>query len=107
MRALADLGMPPQIVMRHRIPHFGHLFHDDAYSAGYYSYLWSEVLDEDAWQAFKEAEGPWDRSVAQRLKDTILSVGNTLDPAQAYRNFRGRDPVIGPLLEARGFPVEE
>ena len=107
VRTLAELGMPPQIVMRHRIPHFGHIFQDDSYSAGYYSYLWAEVLDEDAWKAFEEAGGPWDAALARRLKETILSVGNTLDPAQAYRNFRGRDPVIAPLLEARGFPVEE
>ena len=65
------------------------------------------MLDEDAWKAFEEAGGPWDAALARRLKETILSVGNTLDPAQAYRNFRGRDPVIAPLLEARGFPVEE
>ncbi len=104
-KTLADLGMPSQIVMRHRIPHFAHVFHGDEYSAGYYSYLWSEVLDQDAWQAFKEADGPFDRKLARRLFETVLSVGDTVDPAQAYRNFRGRDPVIGPLLESRGFPV--
>jgi len=104
-RTLRELGMPPQIVMRHRLPQFGHLFHSDDYSAGYYSYLWSEVLDQDAWQAFKEAGGPWDQKLAGRLYEQVLSVGDTVDPAQAYRNFRGRDPEIAPLLRARGFPV--
>lgn len=105
-RVLGELGMPPQIVMRHRIPHFGHVFRGDDYSAGYYSYLWSEVLDQDTWQAFLEAGGPWDKQVALRFRDGILAVGNTRDPAQAYRDFRGRDPQIRALLEARGFPVE-
>ena len=105
-RILAEIGMPPQIVMRHRLPQFGHLFHSDSYSAGYYSYLWAEVLDQDAWRAFKEAGGPLDRQVAERFRKHVLSVGNTLDPAQAYRNFRGRDPEIAPLLEARGFPTQ-
>jgi peptidyl-dipeptidase Dcp len=97
--------MPPQIVMRHRIPQFGHIFSGDGYSAGYYSYLWSEVLDHDAYQAFMEAGGPYDKAVAKRLHDCILQVGNTVDPAQAYRNFRGRDASIVPLLKFRGFPV--
>jgi peptidyl-dipeptidase Dcp len=105
-RILAEIGMPPQIVMRHRLPQFGHLFHSDSYSAGYYSYLWAEVLDQDAWRAFKEAGGPLDKQVAERFRKHVLSVGNTLDPAQAYRNFRGRDPEIAPLLEARGFPTQ-
>ncbi len=104
-QTLDELGMPPQIVMRHRIPHFGHVFHGDEYSAGYYSYLWSEVLDQDAWQAFKEAGGPFDKRLARRLYDKVLSVGDTVDPAQAYRDFRGSDPTIAPLLESRGFPV--
>jgi peptidyl-dipeptidase Dcp len=104
-RTLAELGMPPQIVMRHRIPQFGHIFSGDGYSAGYYSYLWSEVLDHDAYQAFMEAGGPYDKTVAKRLHDCILQVGNTVDPAQAYRNFRGRDASIVPLLKFRGFPV--
>lgn len=102
---LAELGMPREMVMRHRIPQFSHLFSDDGYAAGYYSYLWSEVLDQDAWQAFKEASGPYDPDVARRFKERIMQVGNTLDPAQAYRNFRGRDASIVPLLKSRGFPV--
>lgn len=104
-QTLADLGMPPQMVMRHRLPHFNHLFSDDGYAAGYYSYLWSEVLDHDAYEAFLEAGGPWDPKVARRYRETIMQVGNTLDPAQAYRNFRGRDASIVPYLKDRGFPL--
>jgi len=102
---LADLGMPKEMVMRHRIPHFGHVFSGDGYAAGYYAYLWSEVLDHDAFEAFLEGDGPWDRAVAKRFHDDILCVGNTIDPAAAYRSFRGRDPSIEPLLRFRGFPV--
>ena len=103
--ALKDLGMPKEMIMRHRIPHFGHLFSDDGYAAGYYSYLWSEVLDHDAYEAFTEAGGPYDKAVARRFREQIMEVGNTLDSAQAYRNFRGRDASIVPLLKSRGFPV--
>jgi peptidyl-dipeptidase Dcp len=103
---LAAIGMPKEIVMRHRIPHFGHIFSDDGYAAGYYSYIWSEVLDHDAYQAFLEAGGPYDKAVAKRLHDCVLKVGNTVDPAVAYRNFRGKDPSIEPLLRYRGFPTD-
>lgn len=103
--ALQELGMPKEIIMRHRLPHFGHLFSSDGYAAGYYSYLWSEVLDHDAYQAFLEAGSPYDKGVARRFREHIMSVGNTLDSAQAYRNFRGRDPSIVPLLKSRGFPT--
>ncbi len=99
--------MPAQMAMRHRLPQFGHLFSSDDYAGGYYSYLWSAVLDNDAWEAFTEGQGPFDPAVAKRLKDAIMSVGNTLDPAQAYRNFRGRDPRIEALLRARGFASAE
>jgi len=102
-KTLAEIGMPAEIVMRHRTPQFAHIFADDGYSAGYYSYLWSAVLDEDAWNAFEEAGGPYDKAVAKRLHDDIMAVGNTVDPAQAYRNFRGRDPQVEALLRARGF----
>lgn len=101
--ALDSLGMPCEVVMRHRIPHFAHIFSSDAYSASYYSYLWAEVLDHDAFEAFMEAGGPFDKDVAKRLHDDIMCVGNSVDPAQAYRNFRGSDPEIGGLLRARGF----
>lgn len=102
-KELAALGMPREIIMRHRLPHFGHIFSDEYYAAGYYSYIWSDVLNQDAFEAFTEAGGPYDKKVAKRLHDTIMSVGNTIDPAQAYRNFRGRDPDIQALLKARGF----
>jgi peptidyl-dipeptidase Dcp len=100
--ALAELGMPREIVMRHRLPHFGHVFAGDGYSAGYYSYLWSDVLTADAYGAFTEAAGPYDRAVAARLKQ-LLALGNTVDPAEAYRAFRGQDPRVEALMRKRGF----
>lgn len=103
---LAELGMPREIVMRHRLPQFGHLFSSDAYSAGYYSYLWSETMDADTWAAFEEAGGPWDRTVADRFRTVLLSTGNETDRAEAYRVFRGRDPDVRALLAKRGFPTD-
>ena len=100
---LNALGMPREIVMRHRTPHFSHIFSSDSYSAGYYSYLWSDTLSADAFEAFTEAGGPWDKAVAKRLRDHIFSVGNTLDPAEAYRAFRGREAGIAALMRKRGF----
>ncbi len=106
--ALARVGgMPRQVALRHRLPHFDHLFGDDMYSAGYYSYLWSDVMAADAWQAFVEAGGPWDSGVNDRLRTHILSDGNSIDRAEAYRRFRGRDPDVRALLEARGFYAAE
>ncbi|MBP6105741.1 MAG: M3 family metallopeptidase [Steroidobacteraceae bacterium] len=102
---LAALGMPAEIVMRHRTPQFNHVFSSDGYSAGYYSYLWSDTITADAWDAFTEAGGPWDKDVAKRLRDNVFGVGNTIDPATAYRQFRGRDPGIAALMRKRGFPV--
>jgi peptidyl-dipeptidase Dcp len=102
-KTLADLGMPPEIVMRHRTPHFGHVFGSDGYSAGYYSYLWSDVLTADAFTAFTEADGPYDARVARRLRDYVFSVGNTIDPADGYRAFRGRDARVDALMVKRGF----
>ena len=104
---LAALGMPREIVMRHRTPQFGHVFSSDSYSAGYYSYLWSDVITADAYEAFTEGKGPYDKSVAERLRKYIFSVGNTVDPAEAYKNFRGRDPQIEALMKKRGFPVSK
>jgi peptidyl-dipeptidase Dcp len=101
---LAALGMPQEIVMRHRTPQFQHIF-SGGYSAGYYSYLWSDTLSADAWEAFLEASGPYDKAVAKRLHDDVFRVGNTVDPADGYRAFRGRDPGIGALMRKRGFPV--
>jgi peptidyl-dipeptidase Dcp len=103
---LAALGMPREIVMRHRTPHFGHVFGSDGYSAGYYSYLWSDVLTADAFQAFVEAGGPYDAVVARRLIEHIFSAGNTVDPAEAYRRFRGRDARTDALMAKRGFVPE-
>ncbi|MFM7135696.1 MAG: M3 family metallopeptidase, partial [Planctomycetota bacterium] len=100
---LAALGMPREIVMRHRIPHFNHVFGDDGYSAGYYSYLWADVITADAWEAFEDAGGPWDEPLAERLRERVFSAGNTIDPAEGYRAFRGRDPSIDALMRKRGF----
>jgi peptidyl-dipeptidase Dcp len=101
---LAALGMPAEIVMRHRIPHFNHVFADDGYAAGYYSYLWADTLAADAWQAFQESPGgAWDADVAGRFQRHVLAAGNTVDPAVGYRSFRGRDPRIDALLRQRGF----
>ncbi len=102
---LAALGMPREIVMRHRTPHFSHIFADDGYSAGYYSYLWSDTLTADAAEVFKEAGSFYDPKVAKSLHDNIMSVGNTIDPAEGFRKFRGRDVDISALLKLRGFPV--
>ncbi|MCM2270684.1 MAG: M3 family metallopeptidase [Thermoanaerobaculia bacterium] len=102
---LTALGLPREIVMRHRTPHFGHVFSGDGYSAGYYSYLWSDTLTADAWEAFTEAGGAYDKAVAKRLTDHVFSVGNTVDPADGYRAFRGKDPGIAALMRKRGFPV--
>jgi peptidyl-dipeptidase Dcp len=100
---LAALGMPREIVMRHRTPQFGHIFSGDGYSAGYYSYLWSDTLTADAWEAFTAGKGAWDRDMARRLRDHVFSVGDTVDPADGYRAFRGRDPQIDALMRKRGF----
>ena len=100
---LAELGMPKEIVMRHRTPQFLHVFSSDGYSAGYYSYLWADVITADAFGAFVEAGGPYDKKVAERLRKYIFSVGNTIDPAEGYRAFRGRDPKVEALMKKRGF----
>ncbi|HEV7747119.1 MAG TPA: M3 family metallopeptidase [Pyrinomonadaceae bacterium] len=104
---LAELGMPDEIVMRHRTPQFLHVFASDGYSAGYYSYLWSDVLTADAFGAFVEGGGPYSHNVAERLRKYIFSVGNTVDPAAAYRSFRGRDPRTEALMKKRGFSGTE
>ncbi|HTG85818.1 MAG TPA: M3 family metallopeptidase [Pyrinomonadaceae bacterium] len=103
---LAQLGMPKEIVMRHRTPQFLHVFSSDGYSAGYYSYLWSDVLTADAFGAFVEGKGPYDKAVAERLRKNVFSVGNTIDPADAYRAFRGRGPKIDALMKKRGFTTK-
>ena len=103
---LAELGMPDELVMRHRLPQFGHLFSSDAYSAGYYSYLWSETMDADTFEAFEETGDVWNKEVADRFRETLLSTGNETDRKEAYRAFRGRDPDVDALLRKRGFPVD-
>ena len=103
--ALAKLGMPKEMVMRHRLPQFGHLFSSDSYSAGYYSYLWSETMDADTWEAFEATGNPYDRKIADGFRTYLLSTGNETDRAEAYRQFRGRDPNVDALLNRRGFPT--
>jgi peptidyl-dipeptidase Dcp len=88
--------------MRHRVPHFQHLFSGGGYAAGYYSYMWSEVLDADAFAAFKEAGDHFDPATAKKLRDYIYSAGNLRDPAEAYKAFRGRLPTVDALLKKRG-----
>ncbi|WP_247236467.1 M3 family metallopeptidase [Telluribacter sp. SYSU D00476] len=100
---LTAMGMPNELVMRHRTPQFLHIFSSDSYSAGYYSYLWSDVLTADAFGAFTEAGGPYDKKVAERLRNHVFSIGNTIDPAEGYRTFRGRDAQVEALMRKRGF----
>ncbi len=102
---LDRLGMPAEIVMRHRIPQFNHVFGNayGGYDAGYYAYLWSDALTADAWEAFLEGKGPWDATIAARFKKEVLAVGNTKDPAEAFRAFRGRDVNTDALMRKRGF----
>jgi peptidyl-dipeptidase Dcp len=99
---LAAIGMPAEIVMRHRLPHFQHLFSGDGYAAGYYSYMWSEVLDADAFEAFEETGDAFDPATAKRLHDYIYAAGNLRDPAEAYTAFRGKLPSVDALLKKRG-----
>nr|WP_314446512.1 M3 family metallopeptidase [uncultured Sphingomonas sp.] len=105
-QTLTELGMPKEMTMRHRLPQFGHLFSSDAYSAGYYSYLWSETMDADTWAAFEETGDPFNKQIADRFRTILLSTGNQTDRAEAYRQFRGRDPDVTALLKRRGFPVK-
>jgi peptidyl-dipeptidase Dcp len=103
---LAKLGMPEELVMRHRSPHFSHVFSGEGYSAGYYGYLWADVLTSDAAEAFAEAPGGYyDDAIAKRLVDHLFAPRNSVDPADAYRSFRGRDAKIDALMRTRGFPV--
>jgi peptidyl-dipeptidase Dcp len=100
---LREMSMPAEIVMRHRLPHFTHIFSSDGYSAGYYSYLWSEVLDADGFKAFEETGDVFDPAVARRLRDHVYSAGARVEPEQAYQAFRGRPARVDALLEKRGF----
>jgi peptidyl-dipeptidase Dcp len=104
--ALAELGMPGEIPMRHRSPQFGHIFSSESYAAGYYGYMWADVLTSDAAEAFTEAPGGFfDKELARSLVDNLFAVRNAVDPADAYRAFRGRDPRMEALMRDRGFPV--
>jgi peptidyl-dipeptidase Dcp len=100
---LAHIGMPDEIIMRHRPPHFAHIFSGGGYASAYYSYMWSEVLDADAFAAFEEAGDIFDPATAKRLRDTIYAAGGSQDPADAYKAFRGRLPSADALLRKRGF----
>ena len=106
-QTMAEIGCPSEIVMRHRPTHFGHMFSSDGYSAGYYVYLWADTLTADACEAFNEAGGFYDKSVATRYYETILSVGNSVAPDEAFRRFRGRDVDTDALMRDRGFPVRK
>ena len=101
-QVMAERGLPAAAGMNHRLPHFQHLFAGSSYAAGYYVYMWAEVLDADAWDAFVEAGDPFDATTAQRLLRCIYSVGDSIEPGETYRAFRGRDAVIEPMLKDRG-----
>ncbi len=103
---LTELDMPDEIVMRHRSPHFAHIFSGESYAAGYYGYMWADVLTSDAAEAFAQAPGGfYDQDLARKLVDNLFAVRNAVDPADAYRAFRGRDARIDALMRDRGFPV--
>ena len=104
--ALEEIGAPKEIVMRHRTPQFAHIFAGEGYAAGYYSYLWADAITADAAEAFVEAGSFYDKDAATRLRDNIMSVGDSIDPAEGYRKFRGRDVDTSALLRDRGFPVD-
>ena len=105
---LTRLGMPKEVVMRHRSTHFGHIFSGEGYSAGYYGYLWAEVLTSDAAEAFASSPGGfYDQALADKLVEHLFSVRNAVDPAQAYRLFRGKDADVSALMRDRGFPVPQ
>ncbi|MBS1989797.1 MAG: M3 family metallopeptidase [Cyanobacteria bacterium SZAS LIN-3] len=102
---MAELKCPKEMIMRHRPTAFGHIFADDGYSAGYYSYIWADTMSADASEAFIEAGGFYDRATCDRFRDTIFSVGNSVAPDVAFHNFRGRDVDTNALMRDRGFPV--
>lgn len=105
---LAALNMPKELVMRHRTPHFGHVFSGEGYATAYYGYMWADVLTSDAAEAFEQAPGGfYDKEVAAKLVKYLFAPRNAMDPAEAYRKFRGRDASIDALMRDRGFPVPE
>jgi peptidyl-dipeptidase Dcp len=103
---LADLKMPSELPMRHRTPHFGHVFSGEGYATAYYGYMWADVLTADAAEAFQEAPGGfYDKALAKRLVKYLFEPRNSIDPTEAYRLFRGRDAKKEALMRDRGFPV--
>lgn len=105
---LTTLGLPNELVMRHRSTHFGHIFSGESYAAGYYGYMWADVLTSDASEAFEEAPGGYyDKEMSKRLVEHLFAIRNAMDPAEAYRLFRGRDATYEPLMRDRGFPIPD
>ncbi len=105
---LRKLDMPEELVMRHRSTQFGHVFSGEGYAAAYYGYMWAEVLTADAAEAFAEAPGGfYDKAMADKLVKYLFSVRNAMEPAQAYREFRGRDAKVDALMRDRGFPLPD
>ncbi|MBX3158965.1 MAG: M3 family metallopeptidase [Deltaproteobacteria bacterium] len=104
-KTMKDLGMPDEVVMRHRPTQFGHVFSGDDYSAGYYSYIWADTLTADAAEAFSEKGSFYDKDLSKKLHDAIMSVGNSIPPEEAFRRFRGRDVDTNAVMRDRGFPV--
>ena len=105
---LQKLAMPEELVMRHRSTQFGHVFSGEGYAAAYYGYMWAEVLTADAAEAFAEAPGGfYDKAMADKLVKYLFSVRNAMEPAQAYREFRGRDAKVDALMRDRGFPLPD
>jgi peptidyl-dipeptidase Dcp len=104
-RLMAEIGCPPEIVMRHRPTQFGHIFASDGYSAGYYAYLWADTLVADAAEAFREAGSFYDPAISRRLHESIMRAGNSIPPHEAFRAFRGRDVDTDALMRERGFPI--
>lgn len=105
---LSALNMPKEVVMGHRTPQFGHIFSGEGYSAGYYGYMWAEVLTSEAAEAFVEAPGGfYDNDMADKMVKHLFQARNSVDPAAAYRMFRGRDAKVSALMRDRGFPVKE
>ena len=101
---LKKMGMPDELVMRHRTPHFSHIFSSEGYAAGYYGYMWADVLTADATELFENAPGGfYDEELAQKMIDKLCAPRNALDPAEAYRAFRGGDADVSALMRARGF----
>ena len=104
-QVMKEIGMPKEIVMRHRPTQFGHIFQSDDYSAGYYDYIWADTLTADAAEAFVQAGGFYDKATAKKLYESIMSVGNSIPPDEAFRRFRGRDVDTNALMRDRGFPT--